>query len=160
MPDTSPPKAPTVPPAAASPAPSAASPQANVQPAVDLAKAVAAPTPHVDTPPPAPIRPHGTGIRGLTLSRGSQLFEGRFGRMFRALPGADFGATDDDTAKNLAKLAAAMVSPADPADPKDGADNEEGGTPAVYTYFGQFIDHDLTLGNPNTPSTAASTWPT
>src|SRR5438445_1423638 len=38
-----------------------------------------------------------------------------------------------------------MTAPADPADPKDGPDSEEGGIPAAYTYFGQFIDHDLTF---------------
>src|SRR5471032_1718888 len=36
-----------------------------------------------------------------------------------------------------------MVSEED--DPKDGADDEESGIPALYTYFGQFIDHDLTF---------------
>jgi hypothetical protein len=30
-------------------------------------------------------------------------------------------------------------------EPKDGPDNEESGLPAAYTYFGQFIDHDLTF---------------
>ena len=97
---------------------------------------------HIDAPPPMPIRPHGTGVRGLTLSRGSMLFEGRFGRMFRALPAADFGDTDEQTGKALSDLATAMVG--DDA-PKDGADPEESGIPAVYTYFGQFIDHDLTF---------------
>jgi hypothetical protein len=29
--------------------------------------------------------------------------------------------------------------------PKDGPDDEESGIPALYTYFGQFIDHDLTF---------------
>ena len=150
MADTVPPKAaaapPAPPPVLHSPAPSAATPEADVQPSGALTRStVALATPHVDSPPPSPIRPHGVGIRGLTLSRGSQMFDGRFGRIFRSLPAADFGANDDESAKNLAKLAAAMVSPADPADPKDGADNEESGIPAVYTYFGQFIDHDLTF---------------
>jgi hypothetical protein len=30
-------------------------------------------------------------------------------------------------------------------DPKDGPDPEESGIPAAYTYFGQFIDHDLSF---------------
>src|SRR5437763_5943973 len=38
-----------------------------------------------------------------------------------------------------------MTSVADPADPKDGPDGEESGIPAAYTYFGQFIDHDITF---------------
>src|SRR5205807_10087926 len=29
--------------------------------------------------------------------------------------------------------------------PKDGTDEEESGIPALYTYLGQFIDHDLTF---------------
>lgn len=33
----------------------------------------------------------------------------------------------------------------DPDAPKDGADEEESGIPALYTYFGQFIDHDVTF---------------
>jgi hypothetical protein len=38
-----------------------------------------------------------------------------------------------------------MTSDADPNDPKDGPDSEESAIPAAYTYFGQFIDHDLTF---------------
>jgi hypothetical protein len=73
------------------------------------------------------------------------LFGGPFGRIFRAVPPADFGADDVSTLSNLAALAAAMTSVADPNDPKDGPDAEESGIPAAYTYFGQFIDHDLTF---------------
>jgi hypothetical protein len=29
--------------------------------------------------------------------------------------------------------------------PRDGKDDEESGIPTLYTYFGQFIDHDLTF---------------
>jgi len=36
-----------------------------------------------------------------------------------------------------------MTSTFDP--PKDGPDAEESGIPALYTYFGQFIDHDVTF---------------
>ena len=93
----------------------------------------------------APGRPHGTGVRGLTLSRGSISFDGPFGRIFRALPPADFGADDAASLAALGKLAAAMISVRDPTDPKDGPDPEESGIPAAYTYFGQFIDHDLTF---------------
>src|SRR5262245_53237553 len=89
------------------------------------------------------LTPHGRGVRGLTLSRSSQLFGGAFGRIFRALPAADFGANDDETQKNLKALGKAMVSTNDP--PKDGPDPEESGIPALYTYLGQFVDHDLTF---------------
>src|SRR5450432_1468317 len=93
----------------------------------------------------SPVRPHGTGVRGSTLSRSSLLFEGSFGRIFRALPPADFGPDDPSSVGALTKLASSMVSVADPKDPKDGPDNEEGGIPSAFTYFGQFIDHDLTF---------------
>jgi hypothetical protein len=75
----------------------------------------------------------------------SPLFDGRFGRLFRSLPPAVFGASEADNIANLIKLGAAMSSDADPADPKDGKDDEESGIPALYTYLGQFIDHDLTF---------------
>lgn len=93
-------------------------------------------------PGPKPTT-HGSTVRGLTLARGSKLFGGQFGRMFRALPPADFGESDTKTEENLLKLGAAMVAPHD--DPKDGPDAEESGIPAAYTYLGQFADHDLTF---------------
>src|SRR5579862_1569195 len=93
---------------------------------------------------PKTIRPHGE-VRGANLSRSSILFGGPFGRIFRAVPPADFGPDDATSLKNLDALAVAMTSVADPKDPKDGPDSEESGIPAAYTYFGQFIDHDLTF---------------
>jgi hypothetical protein len=95
-------------------------------------------------PSPKAFRPHG-GVRGANLSRSSLLFGGPFGRIFRAVPAADFGPDDPTSVSNLQALAAAMTSVADPNDPKDGPDNEESGIPAAYTYLGQFIDHDLTF---------------
>ena len=87
--------------------------------------------------------PHGVGVRGLTLAPSSRFFNGRFGRMFRALPPADFGDDDAQSMTALHNLGAAMVSGEDV--PKDGPDAEESGIPAAYTYLGQFIDHDLTF---------------
>lgn len=94
--------------------------------------------------PTVVARPHG-GVRGANLSRSSVLFQGAFGRIFRTLPPADFGASDAKSLENLARLGADMSSPLDPKDPKDGPDAEESGIPAAFTYFGQFIDHDLTF---------------
>jgi Animal haem peroxidase len=91
------------------------------------------------------IRPHGARVRGADISRSSILFDGPFGRIFRAVPPADFGSDDAASLEALKKLADAMISPKDATDPKDGPDPEEGGIPAAYTYFGQFIDHDLTF---------------
>lgn len=88
---------------------------------------------------------HSVPVRGLSTTASSPLFQGRFGRMFRMEP-ATFGKTDTDAQNALAKLAKAMTS--SPDDPKDGRDDEESGIPALYTYLGQFIDHDLTF-DPN-----------
>ncbi len=47
------------------------------------------------------------------------------------------------TFANLSALADAMAAGFD--QPQDGPDGEESGIPALYTYFGQFIDHDITF---------------
>jgi hypothetical protein len=86
---------------------------------------------------------HGVPIRGLMSVKSSPLFEGRFGRMFRSLRSARFGATDNENTTNLAALGTAMSADFDP--PKDGPDEEESGIPSLYTYLGQFIDHDITF---------------
>jgi hypothetical protein len=63
--------------------------------------------------------------------------------MFRNLTPAQFGPSDADNIAGLSALADKMVAVFDP--PKDGPDEEENGVPALYTYFGQFIDHDITF---------------
>ncbi len=84
---------------------------------------------------------HHGAVRGADLSRRSSQFEGRFGRMFRTLPAADFDP------KDLAALGRQMVAePEDAPTPETEADDEENtGIAAGYTYLGQFIDHDLTF---------------
>src|SRR5436190_4728682 len=84
---------------------------------------------------------HHGEVRGLNLSRRSSQFEGRFGRMFRTLPAAQF------EEQMLRKLADAMsAEPEDKPTPETEADDEENpGISAGYTYLGQFIDHDLTF---------------
>ena len=86
---------------------------------------------------------HSTPLRGLMSSKHSPHYEGFFGRMFRSLPAARFGANEAQTVANLGALAVAMTGA--PEEAKDGPDAEESGIPALYTYFGQFIDHDLTF---------------
>lgn len=86
---------------------------------------------------------HSTPIRGLLSAKSSPLFQGRFGRLFRSLPGATFGTNEKENIANLTKLAEKISADFDP--PKDGKDDEESGIPALYTYLGQFIDHDLTF---------------
>jgi hypothetical protein len=86
---------------------------------------------------------HSTPVRGLMSVNKAAEFEGRFGRLFHKLPHAQFGSTEQENEKNLALLGAKMSGGFDP--PKDGKDEEESGIPALYTYFGQFIDHDITF---------------
>src|SRR5215469_16656061 len=86
---------------------------------------------------------HSTPIRGLEGAGRSTLFQGRFGRMFRSLAPATFGPTERVAERALGKLGAAMSNSFDA--PKDGKDDEESGIPALYTYLGQFVDHDLTF---------------
>jgi heme peroxidase len=96
---------------------------------------------------------HGGGVRGDNSVARSSQFEGRFGRMFRSLPSAEW------PREALLKLGEAMTSepeqtnttPPQPTaafeDPKKRLqdDEENAGIPAGYTYFGQFIDHDITF---------------
>lgn len=83
-------------------------------------------------------RAHGVHVRAMTTKTLDALAghgdPGKFGRMFPSLPALN---VEDDV---LAELAAAMVD--DAAQPKSG-DNPD--IPAGFTYFGQFVDHDITL---------------
>ncbi|QDK83789.1 heme peroxidase [Spirosoma sp. KCTC 42546] len=91
---------------------------------------------------------HGVIERGLNATVHSRLHQGRFGRMFRTLQPATFKEAD------LRKLAVAMTSEPE-IDPKTKKpmvtsekkidDEENFGIPAGYTYFGQFVDHDITF---------------
>src|SRR6266487_4604241 len=84
------------------------------------------------------FRFHGERPRGSDFFPASTLFEGRFGRMFRTLPPAEF--VEDDL-KSLAK--AMIAEPENPPTPETEDDDEENpGISAGYTYLGQFIDHD------------------
>jgi hypothetical protein len=81
---------------------------------------------------------HGSAPRGLDPRRPqplSPLFEGRFGRMFRRLPPCPPLAP-----KKLHELAETMREPEPPSEELDNPD-----IPAGYTYFGQFLDHDITF---------------
>src|SRR5262245_32797003 len=74
----------------------------------------------------------GIEIRGLGAPQ-STLFEGRFGRMFRNLPALDPGMDAINALVKLMKETSAAAS----------GDNAK--IPAGYTYFGQFVDHDITF---------------
>ena len=98
----------------------------------NMAQASAAPTPKTM---------HGNNNRGLAAGAIPGVAFGRYGQMFDGLPGANRlppGA--------LWALAEAMIK-VDAGAPIDGEDraDENPTIPAGYTYFGQFVDHDLTL---------------
>lgn len=92
---------------------------------------------------------HGAPERGLMeparATASTQIdrrqFDGRFGRMFPDLHGAVFFNGE------LESLAAEMGAEKElPQTPETELDSEENfGIPAGYTYFGQFVDHDITL---------------
>jgi len=86
---------------------------------------------------------HGALPRGLMSTKRSPLFESHFGRMFRSPDMAQFGATDADNGAALTVLGSKMSADFDP--PKVGPDEEESGIPALYTYLGPLIDHDITF---------------
>jgi len=63
-----------------------------------------------------------------------------YGELFASLPDASWSTAD------LQALSTAMIAPADePAAPGAGDPEDNKAIPAAYTYFGQFLDHDLTL---------------
>ena len=75
------------------------------------------------------------------LAPHSQFYEGRFGRMFRKLPAWEpRGRTEEDKEKFIAELA---VNSFEAAGPNAELDNTK--IPSAYTYFGQFVDHDITF---------------
>lgn len=77
--------------------------------------------------------------RGIKRVARSSLHEGRFGRLFRGLPAAP-----ELSDKQLHALAEKMREPATGGKAVQAKlDNPK--IPAGYTYFGQFVDHDITF---------------
>jgi hypothetical protein len=83
---------------------------------------------------------HG-GVRGAEFAPKSLSLEGRFGRLFRQLPPAQFSPA---ALTALGKLMTADKEDA-PTPETEMDDEENQGINAGYTYLGQFIDHDLTF---------------
>ncbi|HEX5609254.1 MAG TPA: heme peroxidase family protein [Solirubrobacterales bacterium] len=88
------------------------------------------------------------GIRGLKRIPRSKSYEGRFGRMFRRLPPAP--SLGDGALRELAEQMRAPVPSkglargwGSPGAPPNKSDNST--IPAGFTYFGQFVDHDITF---------------
>src|SRR5215210_2915795 len=84
---------------------------------------------------------HGLDTRGLEAGANPGLGYGRFGRMFNNLASAS-----KLPRAALAHIAEAMIKEdaGKPITEAEGAD-ENPAIPAGYTYFGQFIDHDITF---------------
>ena len=99
---------------------------------------------------PTDRKPHGTVPRGLDTTPSSSTRTGRFGRMFRHVP------VYDQRAESLAELGEKMVQGLEDGklDKPLGEEDDDENTceldgelrlPAGYTYFGQFVDHDITF---------------
>ncbi|WP_179271269.1 peroxidase family protein [Rubricoccus marinus] len=99
-----------------------------------------APEPKDPSSKPGGATHHGSKSRDFVAPR-SPFYRGPFGRLFRELPAwIPPGATDEEKAAVVAALAATMV--------EEEGDTETGdhpNIPAAYTYFGQFVDHDITF---------------
>lgn len=118
---------------------------------------------------PKKISPSHGGVRGADFNRRSSQFEGRFGRIFRSLPAANWSENalrklaGDGQAENSmsAEPERDKTNPQLPTAPREDVevegtderprtsrlhdDEENSGIDAGYTYLGQFIDHDITF---------------
>ncbi len=100
---------------------------------------------------PVDLAAHGSlPPRGLDRTPSSSELDGRFGRMFRNVP------VLAPIESSLIKLGEAMIQPVDAEGfdkPLGEDDDDENASqldgelrlPAGYTYFGQFVDHDITF---------------
>ncbi|WP_245441481.1 peroxidase family protein [Rhizobium vallis] len=93
---------------------------------------------------------HGSPVRGMDSVAHSSVRDQRFGRMFRNLPAAAF--TEDaltDLAKTMFQGEFAEKieegKPVDVALNEREPEDENPAIPAGFTYFGQFLDHDITF---------------
>jgi hypothetical protein len=87
------------------------------------------------------IMRHGTWWDRMKNVPLESVMEGRFTRLFPDAPAATFA--DDDLVKLADKMTAAPDIPPTKETEIDAEENT--GITSGYTYFGQFIDHDLTL---------------
>jgi hypothetical protein len=90
---------------------------------------------------------HGRAERGLDAVAYQPEGFGRFGRMFPELARARFGDTLPQEQEVMNAIAATMIKTGDLGAPIDEAEpvDENPLIKAGYTYFGQFIDHDITF---------------
>ncbi len=90
------------------------------------------------------MRQHGSPVRGGQDVARSTLREGRFGRMFRKLPPCPaYGDLELTALADSMREQAPAPSGWTPSTPVEDGDNAP--IPAGHTYFGQFLDHDITF---------------
>ena len=88
--------------------------------------------------------------RGLDITPSSTSYNGRYGRMFRDLPTYDI---KDDSLVALSRVMVQQLEDGKLDKPLGEVDDDENTArlgdelrlPAGYTYFGQFVDHDITF---------------
>jgi hypothetical protein len=90
---------------------------------------------------------HGRAERGLDAVSYQPEGFGRFGRMFPELARARFGDSLAQEQEVMKAIATTMIKTGDEGAPIDEAEpqDENPEITAGYTYFGQFIDHDITF---------------
>ncbi|MFB9378546.1 heme peroxidase family protein [Kineococcus gynurae] len=96
---------------------------------------------------------HATALRGIDTARDARALQGRFGFLF---PGLAPSAPSDDALTGLGRAMTDLRVPGTDPSVRDGLDND--GIPSGYTFFGQFVDHDLT--SDQTPLTEQQQDPT
>lgn len=79
--------------------------------------------------------------RGLSSLPRSKQYKGPFGRIFRGLP--PWQSPESDEAAAIAALKQFATDAMSEAPGEDDLDNDN--LPSGYTYFGQFVDHDITF---------------
>jgi len=83
---------------------------------------------------------HGSTTREMLVPK-STFFMGPFGRMFRKLPAwVPVGTTESEKDTNIRAIAETMFN-----EEGAGSNLDNPKIPAGYTYFGQFVDHDITF---------------
>lgn len=101
-----------------------------------------APAPNDPAATPGDNRIHGSAGRGAIVPR-SSFHHGPFGRLFRKLPPWTPPGADDATREAAIRSIADVMVEA-PGSP-DAPSGDNDAMPVGYTYFGQFVDHDITF---------------
>jgi len=103
----------------------------------------------------APMPPHGAELRGMELVLRDRSAEGRFGVMFKTLPG--FAPADN----LLTELGISMRELGTTPEENDQInDNPNPKLSAGFTFLGQFIDHDITFDSTPVPEQLADPYAT